>query len=225
MKVINQVTHAGTADLAYKGLYRVGAVAALIAAIFFRRNLDAEWMLVRGAGLLHAGPATSPDSVLGWFALLQQYRMLGLILLNLFDLVNYALVGLIFLALCTALRQVNRSLTTLAAALSFLGIAVYFASNQAFSMLFLSHQYAAAATEPQKAMVLAAGQAVLTIHNTAVYLGTGFYMSFLLVSIAGLLIATVMLRSKIFNLDTAYMGILANALGLGYYLFLAFAPR
>jgi hypothetical protein len=222
--VINQAPQAETADLAYKGLYRMGAVAALIAAVIFRRNLDAEWMLLRGAGLFHVGPATPPDTVLGWFTLLQQYRLLGLTLLNLFDLVNYALVGLIFLALSAALRQASRSLTALAATLSFLGIAAYFALNQAFSMLSLSNQYAAAATEPQQALLLAAGQAVLTIHHTAVFLGVGYYLSFLLVSIAGLLIATVMLPSKIFSRGTAYVGILANALGLGYYLVLACAP-
>jgi hypothetical protein len=224
MKMMNKVTNTGTADLAYKGLYRVGAVAALMAAVFFRRNLDQEWLLLRNAGLIDLGPATSPDTVLGWFNLLQQYRLLGLTLLNLFDLVNYALVGLIFLSLCAALRHVSRSFITLAAALGFLGITIYFASNQAFSMLSLSRQYAAANTEHQKAMLLAAGQAVLTIHNTAVFLGVGYYLSFLLVSIAGLIIATVMLRSKIFSRGSAYVGILANALGLGYYISLAFAP-
>jgi hypothetical protein len=222
MKVMEQVTNARTVDLDYKSLYKVGSVAALIAAVIFRRNLDAEWMLLRGAGLFHVGPATPPDTVLEWFALLQQYRVLGLTLLNFFDLVNYALVGLIFLALYAALRQVHRSLMTLAAVLSFLGIAIYFASNQAFSMLSLSNQYAAATIESQKAMYLAAGQAVLAIHNNNQ--GMGLYMSLLLVSIAGLIIASVMLRSKIFSRGTAYVGILANVFGLGYYLVLGIAP-
>ncbi len=91
-------------------------------------------------------------------------------------------------------------------------------------MLFLSRQYAAAATEPLKAIYLAAGQAVLTIHNTATFLGAGFSFSFLLVSISGLIIAAVMLRSTLFNRATAYVGILANGLGLGYYFVWACAP-
>ena len=43
-------------------------------------------------------------------------------------------------------------------------------------------------------------------------------------TVAGLLISMVMLRSDTFDKVTAYMGILANGFGLGYYLALAFAP-
>jgi hypothetical protein len=67
---------------------------------------------------------------------------------------------------------------------------------------------------------------MLAIHHTASYEGTGIYMSFFLVSVAGLIIAIVMLRSRIriFSKVTAYVGILANVFGLSYYITLAFAP-
>ena len=223
MKIMDQATNTGTADPAYKGLYRIGAAAALIAAVIFRRNLDAEWMLLRGVGLIHAGPTAPPSTVVGWFTLLQSNKLLGLTLLNLFDLVNYALVGLMFLALLAALRRASPSWMAIAAALGFTGICVYLASNQAFSMLALSQQYATA-TGAQRAMLLAAGQAVLAIHQNASYAGKGIYLSFLLVSVAGLIISAVMLRGNIFSKVTAYMGILANSFGLGYYIALCFAP-
>lgn len=208
----------------WNGLYRIGGTAALIAAVVFRRNLDAEYMLLRNVGIIEVGPAAPPSTVIDWFMLLQNNKLLGLTLLNLFDIVNYALVGLIFLALFAALRRVSKSFMALAATLGFLGIAVYFASNQAFAMLSLSNQYAAATTDTQRAMFLAAGQAVLAIHNNANYQGAGIYMSFLLVSIAGLIISSVMLQSNIFSKGTAYVGILANVFELGYYIILAFAP-
>ena len=44
--------HANT----YTGLYKAGAIAALIAAVLFRRNLDAEWMLLKGIGILYPSP-------------------------------------------------------------------------------------------------------------------------------------------------------------------------
>jgi len=91
-------------------------------------------------------------------------------------------------------------------------------------MLSLSNQYATATTEAQRAMFLAAGQAVLAIHQNAGYAGSGIYLSFLLVSAASLIISVVMLRSSIFSQGTAYMGILANGYGLGYYIVSAFAP-
>ncbi len=113
---------------------------------------------------------------------------------------------------------------TIAAVLAFTGIVIYLASNQAFSMLSLSDQYAAAATDAQRAMLLAAGQATLAIHNNAGYEGKGIYTSFLLVSVAGLIISAIMLRGNVFSKVTAYIGLLANAFGLGYYVALVFAP-
>lgn len=224
MNWIDQASNTGTADSAFKGLYKAGAVAALMAAALFRRNLDAEWMLLREAGLINAGPSAPPNTIIDWFTLLQNNKLLGLTLLNLFDLVNYALVGLIFLALLAAHRRVSQSWMVIAAALGFVGITVYFASNQAFTMLALSKQYVATTTDAQRAMFLAAGQAVLAIHQNASYAGSGIYLSFLMVSVAGLIISAVMLQSSIFSKGTAYVGILANGFGLGYYIVFAFAP-
>ncbi len=215
---------AETEHSVWSGIFKVGGAAALIAGLVFRRNLGAEFMLLRSVGIINVGPTTPPDSVLDWFGLLQNNRLVGLTLLGLFDMVNYALVGLMFLALFAALRRAGRSSITIAGALSFVGLAVYLASNQALTMLSLSDRYAAATTEAQRSLLLAAGQATLAIHQNAGYEGTGLYLSFFLVTVAGLLISAVMLRSDAFGKVTAYMGILANGFGLGYYLALAFAP-
>ena len=214
----NQVIHAENTAAAWKDLYMVGGVAALIAAVLFRRNLGSEISLFSN----HAAPGT----VIGWFELLRNNPFLGLTLLNLFDLVNYALVGLIFLALYGALRRANKSAMVIATAFGLVGIAVYFASNQSFAMLSLSAQYAAATTDAQRSMFLGAGQALLAINNPgATYQGTGIYLSLLLVTLAGLIISIVMLQSSVFGKATASMGILANAFGLGYFIALAFAPE
>ncbi len=102
-----------TAEGSWKSLYLVGAMAALIAALVFRRNLGvAEIPLFTGYSL--------PSTVTGWFTLLHSNTLLGLTFLNVFDIANYALVGLMFLAVYVALRQVNKSYTLIAAALSFL---------------------------------------------------------------------------------------------------------
>ena len=136
-----------------------------------------------------------------------------------------ARVGDVLGALYGALGQASNSAMVIATAFGFVGIAVYFASNQVFSMLTLSDQYAAATTDAQRSMFLAAGQALLAINNPgAIYQGTGIYLSLLLVLLAGLIISIVMLRSGIFGKATAYVGILANTFGLGYFIALAFAP-
>jgi len=96
-----------------------------------------------------------------WFTLLHIHPWIGLTLLNFFDLVNYALVGLIFLALAAALWRTSPSGMVIAAALGFAGVTVYFASNQAVNMLALSNQYALAKTDDLRSMLLAAGQGAL----------------------------------------------------------------
>jgi hypothetical protein len=81
--------------------------------------------------------------------------------LSVFDIANYALVGVMCLAVCVALRGMSKSYTLIAAALSFLGAGVYIVSNSAFPMLSISVQYSSASTGAQRSTLLAAGQAVL----------------------------------------------------------------
>jgi hypothetical protein len=198
-------------DSEWKPLYRTGGVAALLAGVLFRRNLAAEIALFSR----HESPATVSD----WFALLQSNRLLGLASLNVFDLVNYALVALMFLALYLLLQRTNRSAMVVATALGMVGIAVYFASNTAFSMLGLSDRYAAAMTEAQQTSLLAAGEALLALGRFTApgsHPGTGGYVSLLLIAVAGMIVSAVMLRSHVFNRATAVVGLLASALDLGY---------
>jgi len=193
---------AETADSAWKSLYRVGGTAALIIVVLYAIQI-----------IVFVAWGPPPSTVIGWFTLFQNNRLLGLLDLDLLSLADYALMGLMFLALYAALRRASESFMAIATTLAFVGIAVYYASNTAFSMLSLSDQYAAATTDAQRSMLLAAGQAML-----AIYQGTAFYMSYVLVSVAPLIISVVMLRSNIFSKVTAYVGILANVLGLAYFL-------
>jgi hypothetical protein len=208
-----------TADSTWRALYIAGGIAAVIAVLVFRRYFSVELMQFKGFGLFDV-PDAWPSSALDWFMLFQENRFVGLLLFDLFDLVNYGLVGLIFLALYGALREVNRGAVLVAMACAFTGIAVYYASNQTFAMLHLSGRFAAAATEAERALFLAAGEALLAIHNQ----GTGIQLSLFLLLLAGLIISIVMLRSRIFNKATAIVGILANGFGIGYFIGLLFIP-
>jgi hypothetical protein len=213
-----------TADPRWRGLYIAGGVAALIAILFFRRHFGVEMVTFRGFGIYDV-PAVHPDSAAGWFALLQDDPWVGLLLFDVKDLVNYALLGLVFLALYAALHRTNRSAMVVATASGLVGVAVILASNHAFSMLSLSERYAAATTEAQKAMFLAAGEALLAIYSPgAIHQGTGYYAGYFLVILAGLIISIVMLQSRVFYKATAYVGILANGLVLIDFLILALAP-
>jgi hypothetical protein len=190
-----------TADSRWKSLYKIGGVAALVAAVLGIIEIVIE---VSGSSLTSA-----PTTVIDWFTLLQTNSLLGLAILGIFETAFLPLSVLMFLSLYPALKRTNESLMAIAVILNLIGTASYLATNTAFSMLSLSNQYAAATTDAQRAMLLAAGQAMLATGQ-----GTGSNMTFLLGSIAGLTASVVMLRSRTFSKPTAIVGIVANVLGL-----------
>ena len=228
----NSTPQVNPIDPRWKALYKAGGVAALLAVFIFRRNLGAELSLLAISGMIDGVPTTPLASALDWFRLFQENRLVGLTFLNFFDIVEYALLGLVFLALYGALKNSNRSAgasnqsaMVIATVCGLIGITVYFASNQALSMLALSERYAAATSAAQQSAYLAAGEALLAVNNPdSIYQGTGIYLSLFLVLLAGLIISIVMLRSDVFSKATAVIGILANGIGLCYFITLAFAP-
>ena len=194
---MNQVTDAETADSGWKGLYKVGGVAALTTLVLIPIQII----------IFIAWPP--PSTVIGFFTLFQNNWLLGLLNLDLLYMLTTALMGLVILALYAALRRASQSYMAIALTLGLVGTAVYFASNTAFNMLSLSDQYAAATTDAQRSMFLAAGQAML-----AIYQGTAFDVYYVLSAVALLIISAVMLRSNIFSKVTAYVGILMGVLML-----------
>ena len=207
---MNRVIDAETVDFAWKSLFRVGGAGALIVAVL----LSIEIVVFTAYPL--------PSTVVGYFTLFQSNRLIGLLDLYLLEIPAYALFVPMFLALYAALRRTNESYMALAAILAIIGTAVFLATNNPFSMLSLSDQYAAATTDAERSMLLAAGQAMLA--STSQRAVGGFNMGFLLVSVAGLIVSAIMLRSNIFSKVTAYVGILANGLSLADYFRLAFVP-
>ena len=157
-------------------------------------------------------PPPLEGTAVDWFALFQDNRLVGLLDLDLLLVADNVLLVPILLALYVLLRRDSESLMAMATAFGFLGIVFFIASNPAFEMLSLSHQYAAATTEAQRSTFLAAGEAML-----ATWQGTAFQAAYLLGSFAGIMIGAVMLRSAVFSNLTGWMAILGNAIGLGLY--------
>ncbi len=199
----------------WRSLYKNGAIAALLAALLFRRNIGAEVSLFIG---MEATPTTVAD----WYAFLQANPFVGLSFLAFFDLFNYILVGVIFLALAAALWPVNKSAAALALACGLPGIVINLASNISLTMFSFSQRFAAATSAAQKADLLAAGQAVLVGRDPLSAIpGTGTLVSLLLVALAGLLFSLVLLPS---HRKTAILGLLASGCDLAYCLLFPLTP-
>ena len=88
-------------------------------------------------------------------------------------------------------------------------------------MLDLSNQYALATTEAQRAVLAAAGQAMLSVGQSHT---PGTFIAFFLSEFAGLLMSVVMLRDKLFSKANAYVGILGFSFLLIFEICTSFVP-
>jgi hypothetical protein len=154
----------------------------------------------------------TPETALESFRLLQDNKLAGLLSLELTYIISNILSIPVYLAFYTALKRVNRTLMGIATAAGLIAIVLALTARPTFDLLFLSDQYAAAATEAQRQMLLAAGQAKI-----ALQFGTAQHVHYVLGGLALLVISIVMLRSAVFSKATAAMGIFANVLTFGLY--------
>ena len=150
-----------------------------------------------------------PVRAVDFLALFQSSRLLGLLSLDLIYLLDILLAGLLMLALCAALWRSSPSLVAVALFFTTIATVMYVPSNTAFEMLFLSGRYVVSEPGPEQTAVLGAAEAML-----AIYRGTAFNVSYVLAAVAGLIVAVVMLRTRVFGRSTAYLGMTANTLGL-----------
>ena len=95
-------SHIETTDATWKPLFRVGAVAALIIVVFIpiQSIIFVIW--------------PPPSTVIGWFTLFQNNKLLGLLDMDLLLIVDQVLTGLILLALYIALRRASPSFMVIA---------------------------------------------------------------------------------------------------------------
>jgi hypothetical protein len=155
-------------------------------------------------GYLCSGMAAPPPSnVTEWFILCRSNPVVGLFYLGLADVVIMILWIPMVLALYILLIKNNGTWMTISMIFIIVGVAVYIATNTAFSLLSLSKQFEAATSEAERSIILAAGQSfiALTEGTAARYLGMP------LVWLSGMIISGIMLKGNQFRRATAWVGI------------------
>ncbi len=196
-------TNAQAPNGRWKSLYEIAGVAALIMVAIILAQFS----------IFMASSPPLEGSAIDWFSLFQNNWLLGLLSFEILMVVYAVLSVPISLALFVALRHANQSLTAIYLVLSLIGAVAFIAARPAFEMLSLSNQYAAAATETERAMFIAAGEVMLAVFN-----GSIFYVSYILGSISGLIISIVMLRSNVFTKATASVRIASSILDFGLFI-------
>ncbi len=194
---MNQMNESEFAGSRWRGLYKLGGVTALMIAVLLLGEIAVYAILPR------------PDTAIEYFGLFRESWLAGLLYLDLLGMLSYLLFVPTILALYMALRRTSETIMVVATALFFVGIADFFATNTAFPVLSLSSHYAAAETDAERAVFLAAGQAMVALFNE-----NAFLVSYVIVSAAWTMISWVMLHSDIFGRLTGYAGILAGTAGI-----------
>ncbi|HSO11663.1 MAG TPA: hypothetical protein VLT51_04760 [Anaerolineales bacterium] len=210
--LIRNETYSADTRSAQTRLYRLGGVLALLIVMTALLEIIITFL---------PGGYASADTVLEWFTLFQNNWFLGLRNLGLLNIVMTTLGIPMFFALYTAHRETCQPYTTLALLFSLLGSAVFFATNRAFPMLDLSRQYAQVATDAERTLLAAAGQAMLSVGESHT---PGTFLGFFLSEIAGILISLVMLRSRTFPVINAHAGIFGFGMLLIFDICTSFVP-
>jgi hypothetical protein len=196
----------------WQNVYDLGGAAALLIVLTALAEILITFL---------PGGNTAAETVTDWFTLLQKNPFMGLRNLGLLNIGLTALgIPLVF-SLYWAHRKVNPAFAALAMILSFIGTAIFYATNRAFPMLDLSAQYAAAASQAERAALEAAGQAMLSVGQSHT---AGTFLAFFFSEIAGLLMAVVMLRARLFKPAAAIAGIVGYSFFLVFEVFASFAP-
>ncbi len=197
-KILSQSIVPESTDPRWKALYRAGGVAALV-------QLGCVLITLVVATTLGVEPTTANE----YFTGLEQARLVTLLRLDFPSLINVTLFTVTSFAVIAALQESKRMYAGLGVGLVFIGVVLALATHSAFSMIHLADQYAAATTETQRTMLLAAGEAVIA---SDWWHSTGGFFAGLFLQGGTVLISCIMLRSGHFSKATAWTGLLANGL-------------
>jgi hypothetical protein len=185
-------------DDRWRSLYKIGAVAALISVVIIPLSIIAffVWPLW-------------PDNIL---AVIQDDWLSGLMGLDFGYLISNVFAIPFFLVLYVTLKEVDEGWALIALTLGLLGLVCLVPARPIPEIFALSDQYAAAATEAERAIYLAAGEAMLTHFH-----GIAYHAHYVLGSASLLISSFLMLRSHTFGKATAYVGIVTNIVVFGLY--------
>ena len=195
-------------------IYKVGAVTTIV--VLCGIILD---MVV---GSFTGGNITAlPQTAIERFNQFKETPFLGLYNLDLLNIINQIILIPTVFALYAVHRDTHKPSALISLILFLVGTTIFVTSNTALTMLDLSHKYFGTASEGQRLLYAAAGEAMLT---KGAHGSLGVFMGFALPTFANALMSCVMLKGNIFSRTNSYIGIVGNSLMLIYIIMVTFMP-
>lgn len=199
----------------WNSIYRIGAVSTVVVLIGIVIDIVVG---SSSGGNLTALPQTAVER----FEQFRSNLMLGLYNLDFLNALNQIILIPAYFALYGIHRNINPAFSLFALLIFLTGTILFVAGNTALPMLELSRKYFAAATDQQRAMIAAAGEAMLA---EGTHGSLSVFIAFLLPNIAGAIMSVVMLKGKIFGRWTSYFGIAGSLLLIVYLILVTFVPQ
>jgi len=198
----------------WRKVFIIGGIAALLS--FSGTIADIIFGSITSSDL-----TTLPQTAIQRFAEFHDNWLLGLYHLDLLNVLTGLLMIPAYFALFGLHRDNNLPYAALALLLAIVGTTLFTSGNSALPMLELSNRYWAAGDEVQRNLLAAAGEGLLAQGSHG---SLGVFMSFSLSSLAGIMMAWVMLNGKIFGKVSACLGVIGNSLLLIYVVLVTFVP-
>jgi hypothetical protein len=190
-------TFATTAVNSWKRIYKFGAVAALIA---MSANLADIILGFGGTDMVTYGTKSAVE----WFAVYQDSWFRGVYALGILNIVYMVAMLPVYFALFGAHFEKQAIAAGLTLIVFLTAMSMYISNNAAIPLLVLSGKYSLAATDLQRTILVAAGEAVLSRGEDFT---AGSFVPLFLSGLAAICISIIMLRGGIFGKVNAWIGI------------------
>jgi hypothetical protein len=188
-----------TSDLPLSSFYKFVGVSALLA--LSANVLD----VVLGFGetdIVVYGSRSATE----WFGVFHQNWFKGIYALGIFNMVYMVCMIPVNFSVIALHHGRHRILAASATIVFLVAISIYISNSAALLMLVLSGKHATAATEVQRSVFVAAGEAVLARGEDFT---PGAFPGLILSGIAAIALSCVMLEGSVFRKRTAWIGIVA----------------
>ena len=182
-------------------VFRFASLAAFLAAALALLQVAIEIVALNTVG----APPTRAD---GWLELLGKHPVFAVTELTILQLPLFVLLIPVIGAICLATREADEPLAAIAFVLAVVGIAVFVATDPVLALLALSREYAAAASDVDRAAAVAAARALMALATTSVDVGTS------ILAVAWVMTAVLMRRTPGFAVATVGLAALAGIIGL-----------
>ena len=197
METTLNFTGPGTKVFSMRWLYKLGAVAALMA---MAANILDIALGFGGSEMITYGSRSAVE----WYGVYQESWFTGVYGLGILNIVYMAAMLPVYFALSAAHLKGQAMAAALTTVLFVTAISIYISNNAAIPLLVLSGKYSMAGSELERSLLAAAGEAILSRGEDFT---AGSFIAIFLSSAAAICISVVMLRGGIFGKVNAWVGI------------------